>query len=60
MGKGCGEGNGGDARKCVEVWDPNTLLIQCRLLAVYGNLRIRRDHAVCAEGRTQYTAISLK
>ena len=27
MGKGCGEGNGEDVGKCVEVWGPNTLLI---------------------------------
>ena len=27
VGKGCGEGNGGDVGKCVEVWGPNTLLI---------------------------------
>ena len=26
-GKGCGEGNGEDVGKCVEVWGPNTLLI---------------------------------
>ena len=25
--KGCGEGNGEDVGKCVEVWGPNTLLI---------------------------------
>ena len=25
--KGCGEGNGKDVGKCVEVWGPNTLLI---------------------------------
>ena len=27
VGKGCGEGNGEDVGKCVEVWGPNTLLI---------------------------------
>ena len=27
VGKGCGEGNGVDVGKCVEVWGPNTLLI---------------------------------
>ena len=27
VGKGCGEGNGGDVGKCVEVWGTNTLLI---------------------------------
>ena len=27
MGKGCGEGNGEDVGKCVEVWGPKTLLI---------------------------------
>ena len=32
-------------------------LEQSGLLAVYGDLRMRRDHAVYAEGRTQYTAI---
>ena len=26
VGKGCGEGNGEDVGKCVEVWGPNTLL----------------------------------
>ena len=25
VGKGCGEGNGEDVGKCVEVWGPNTL-----------------------------------
>ena len=27
VGKGCGEGNGGDVGKCIEVWGPNTLFI---------------------------------
>ena len=27
VGKGCGEGNGGDVGTCIEVWGPNTLLI---------------------------------
>ena len=27
VGKGCGQGNGEDVWKCVEVWGPNTLLI---------------------------------
>ena len=27
VGKGCGEGNGGDVGKCIEVWGPNTLVI---------------------------------
>ena len=27
VGKGCGEGNGENVGKCVEVWGPNTLLI---------------------------------
>ena len=27
VGKGCGQGNGEDVGKCVEVWGPNTLLI---------------------------------
>ena len=27
VGKGCGEGNGVDVGKCIEVWGPNTLLI---------------------------------
>ena len=27
VGKGCGEGNGEDVGKCVEVWGPNILLI---------------------------------
>ena len=27
VGKGCGEGNGEDVGKCVEVWGLNTLLI---------------------------------
>ena len=27
VGKECGEGNGGDVEKCVDVWGPNTLLI---------------------------------
>ena len=27
VGKGCGEDNGEDVGKCVEVWGPNTLLI---------------------------------
>ena len=27
VGKGCGEGNGEDVGKCVEVWGPNTFLI---------------------------------
>ena len=27
VGKGCGESNGEDVGKCVEVWGPNTLLI---------------------------------
>ena len=27
VGRGCGEGNGEDVGKCVEVWGPNTLLI---------------------------------
>ena len=27
VGKGCGEGNGEDVGKCVQVWNPNTLVI---------------------------------